>query len=65
MNMCPGLCKTDWAGWEKPQRTAAQGADTAVWLETLPKEEQMKLSGHFFRDRTDTNWETLTHPIYH
>ena len=26
---CPGWCKTDMAGWEKPPLTAEQGADNA------------------------------------
>ncbi|CAH1238296.1 CBR1 [Branchiostoma lanceolatum] len=48
--MCPGWCKSDMAGWERPPRTAADGADTALFLALLPpntKEPQ----GQFFYDR--------------
>ncbi|XP_078655931.1 carbonyl reductase [NADPH] 1-like [Branchiostoma floridae x Branchiostoma belcheri] len=45
--MCPGWCKTDMAGDRAP-RSAAQGADTAIFLTNLkPKEAQ----GQFFYDR--------------
>eukprot|EP00820_Chromera_velia_P020357 Cvel_1196.t1-p1 / transcript=Cvel_1196.t1 / gene=Cvel_1196 / organism=Chromera_velia_CCMP2878 / gene_product=Carbonyl reductase [NADPH] 1, putative / transcript_product=Carbonyl reductase [NADPH] 1, putative / location=Cvel_scaffold39:169446-172089(-) / protein_length=185 / sequence_SO=supercontig / SO=protein_coding / is_pseudo=false len=33
---CPGWCKTDMAGWERPPKTAEQGAETPVFLATLP-----------------------------
>ena len=50
---CPGWCKTDMAGWEKPPRTSAQGADTGVWLATLKEEG---VNGKFFSDRKEGDW---------
>ena len=51
-SMCPGWVKTDMGGASAP-RTLSQGADTAVWLATLPKEGP---SGGFFRDRKPISW---------
>ncbi|XP_078686747.1 carbonyl reductase [NADPH] 1-like isoform X1 [Branchiostoma floridae x Branchiostoma belcheri] len=46
--VCPGWCKTDMTGYDLPTRTAAQGADTAIFLALIqPKESQ----GQFFYDR--------------
>src|SRR5690606_21504770 len=47
-SMCPGWVRTSMGGESAP-RTPEQGADTALWLATLPDEGP---SGGFFRDRT-------------
>ena len=46
---CPGWCKSDMAGWERPPLTAEQGADTPVFLALLP--EGSKLNGQFVAER--------------
>lgn len=51
-SMCPGWVRTDMGGPSAP-RTLAQGADTAVWLATLPPDGP---SGRFFRDRKSIPW---------
>jgi len=51
-SMCPGWVKTDMGG-PSANRTVEQGADTAVWLATLPNEGP---SGMFFRDRSPISW---------
>lgn len=51
-SMCPGWVKTDMGGPNAP-RTAEQGADTAIWLATLPDDGP---SGGFFRDRKPIPW---------
>lgn len=51
-SMCPGWVKTDMGGPSAP-RTVEQGADTAVWLATLPGDGP---SGGFFRDRKPIPW---------
>lgn len=50
--MCPGWCRTDMGG-AGASRTPEQGADTAVWLATLPDGGP---SGGFFRDRQQIGW---------
>jgi len=50
--MHPGWIKTDMGGPEAPG-TAAEGADTAVWLATLPDGGP---SGGFFKDRVPMDW---------
>lgn len=50
--MCPGWCRTDMGG-AAAQRSAEQGADTACWLATLPRDGP---SGGFFRDREPIAW---------
>jgi len=50
--MCPGWVKTDMGGPGAP-RTVEQGADTAVWLATLPDGGP---AGGFFRDRKPIPW---------
>jgi NAD(P)-dependent dehydrogenase (short-subunit alcohol dehydrogenase family) len=50
-SMCPGWVRTDMGGEGAP-RSAAEGADTAVWLATDPDAP----SGGFFRDRESIPW---------
>jgi NAD(P)-dependent dehydrogenase (short-subunit alcohol dehydrogenase family) len=49
--MCPGWVRTRWA--ERGPRTPDEGADTAVWLATLPDDGP---TGGFFRDRKPIEW---------
>ncbi|MBM3585672.1 MAG: SDR family oxidoreductase [Alphaproteobacteria bacterium] len=49
---CPGWVRTDMGG-PHATRTVAQGADTGVWLATLPKNGP---HGGFFRDRAPIPW---------
>ncbi len=51
-SMCPGWVKTDMGGSGAP-RTVEQGADSAVWLATLPDDGP---TGGFFRDRKPIPW---------
>src|SRR5687768_6193270 len=51
-SMCPGWVKTDMGGANAP-RTVEQGADTALWLATLPDDGP---TGGFFRDRRPIPW---------
>jgi NAD(P)-dependent dehydrogenase (short-subunit alcohol dehydrogenase family) len=51
-SMCPGWVKTRMGGPGAP-RTVARGADTAVWLATLPAGGP---TGGFFRDRKRIAW---------
>lgn len=51
--VCPGWCATDMSSWGGP-RSAAQGADTPVWLATLPPPGVAGgelVTGGFWRDR--------------
>ena len=50
--MCPGWVHTRMGGEEAP-RTPEEGADTALWLATLPADGP---SGGFFRDRERIPW---------
>ncbi len=50
--LCPGWVRTDMGGPGAP-RTVAQGADTAIWLATLPARGP---NGGFFRDRKPIPW---------
>ncbi|MBF0595278.1 MAG: SDR family oxidoreductase [Candidatus Omnitrophica bacterium] len=53
INSCtPGWCRTDMGGAGAP-RTAGQGADTPVWLATLPDGGP---TGGFFKDRQPIDW---------
>jgi NAD(P)-dependent dehydrogenase (short-subunit alcohol dehydrogenase family) len=51
-SMCPGWVRTDMGGSAAP-RTVAEGADTAVWLATLPDDGP---GGGFFRNREPIPW---------
>ena len=51
-SMCPGWVRTDMGGSGAP-RTPEQGADTAMWLATLPDDGP---TGGFFRDRQPIAW---------
>ena len=51
-SMCPGWVRTRMGGEGAP-RTLAEGADTAVWLATLPDDGP---TGGFFRDRQPIAW---------
>jgi NAD(P)-dependent dehydrogenase (short-subunit alcohol dehydrogenase family) len=48
----PGWVRTDMGGKSAP-RSVEQGADTAVWLATLPESGP---TGGFFRDRRGIPW---------
>jgi NAD(P)-dependent dehydrogenase (short-subunit alcohol dehydrogenase family) len=50
--MCPGWVRTRMGG-EGANRSPDQGADTAVWLATLPNDGP---TGGFFRDRRRIEW---------
>jgi NAD(P)-dependent dehydrogenase (short-subunit alcohol dehydrogenase family) len=50
--MCPGWVRTRMGG-ESAARTPDEGADTAVWLATLPDDGP---TGGFFRDRKPIEW---------
>jgi NAD(P)-dependent dehydrogenase (short-subunit alcohol dehydrogenase family) len=50
--MCPGWVRTDMGG-QAATRSVAEGADTVVWLATLP--DDGPTSG-FFRDRRPISW---------
>lgn len=51
-SMCPGWVKTEMGGPDAP-RTVEEGADTALWLATLPDDGPR---GGFFRNRTPMAW---------
>jgi NAD(P)-dependent dehydrogenase (short-subunit alcohol dehydrogenase family) len=51
-SMDPGWVRTDMGGSSAP-RSVDQGADTVVWLATLPEGGP---TGGFFRDRNRANW---------
>jgi NAD(P)-dependent dehydrogenase (short-subunit alcohol dehydrogenase family) len=50
--MCPGWVSTDMGGGAAP-RTPEEGADTIVWLATLPPDGP---TNGFFRDRAPAAW---------
>ena len=49
--MCPGWCQTDMGGQAAP-RSAAKGAETAIWLAT----ENNLPNGKFWRDKREIHW---------
>jgi NAD(P)-dependent dehydrogenase (short-subunit alcohol dehydrogenase family) len=51
-SMCPGWVRTD-MGTDAAPRSVEQGADTGVWLATLPGDGP---NGGFFRDREPIPW---------
>jgi NAD(P)-dependent dehydrogenase (short-subunit alcohol dehydrogenase family) len=51
-SMCPGWVRTDMGG-AAATRSVDQGADTALWLSTLPDDGP---TGGFFRDRKPIPW---------
>lgn len=51
--VCPGWCKSDMAGWDRPPKTAAQGADTPLWL---CFSGAGGATGKFFSDRSERGW---------
>jgi NAD(P)-dependent dehydrogenase (short-subunit alcohol dehydrogenase family) len=51
-SMCPGWVRTDMGGAGAP-RSVEEGADTAVWLATLPDDGP---TGGFFRNRKPIPW---------
>ncbi len=51
-SVCPGWCRTPLGGPEAP-RSAAKGAETIVWLATLPRSGP---TGGFFHDRRRIPW---------
>jgi NAD(P)-dependent dehydrogenase (short-subunit alcohol dehydrogenase family) len=54
---CPGWCQSDMAGYERPPKTAEQGADTPVWLALLQAAEgEDAPNGRFFSERTCYDW---------
>jgi len=50
--LCPGWVQTDMGGPGAP-RPIQEGADTAIWLATLPDDGP---TGQFFRDRRQIPW---------
>ena len=50
--MCPGWVRTDMGGPDA-SRSVEEGADTAIWLATLPDDGPQ---GGFFRDRRPISW---------
>ncbi len=51
-SMCPGWVRTRMGGASAP-RSVEQGADTALWLATLPDDGP---SGGFFKNRKQIHW---------
>ena len=51
-SVCPGWVRTDMGG-ENARRSVEEGADTPVWLATLPDGGP---TGRFFRDRKPIPW---------
>jgi NAD(P)-dependent dehydrogenase (short-subunit alcohol dehydrogenase family) len=51
-SLCPGWVRTDMGG-RGARKSVEEGADTAVWLATLPEDGP---TGGFFRDREPIPW---------
>ncbi|MCD4781063.1 MAG: SDR family oxidoreductase [Candidatus Omnitrophica bacterium] len=51
-SMCPGWCRTDMGGPQAP-RSVEEGAETAIWLATLPDDGPR---GGFFKDKQRIEW---------
>src|SRR5918999_972561 len=51
-SVCPGWVRTDMGG-DNARRSVEEGADTPVWLATLPDDGP---TGGFFRDREPITW---------
>jgi len=54
--MCPGWVATDMAG-PSATLTPDQGAETAIWLSSLPP--SFKTSGGFFKEKTQRDWAAI------
>lgn len=55
VSMCPGWCQTELSSFRGP-RTASEGAETAVYLATAPKEEIV--NGGFYVDDKLREWSS-------
>ena len=53
---CPGWCKSDMAGWDRPPKPAEEGADTPVYLALLSVDGGAAPTGLFFSDRQPRRW---------
>ncbi len=51
--ICPGWCATDMSSWSGP-RSAAEGADTAVWAALAPRGRLA--TGRFWRERKEESF---------
>jgi len=47
---CPGWCKSDMAGWERPTKTAFDGSKVAVWLSLSNDKIITENNGGYFSD---------------
>lgn len=47
---CPGWCKSDMAGWEKPPLSAEEGSKIAYWLGTSEDKIILESNGGYFRN---------------
>jgi carbonyl reductase 1 len=57
---CPGFCRTDMSsycyGQGQGQKSAAQGADTPVWLALMSGDKAQASNGGFFTERRQYQW---------
>lgn len=53
--ICPGHCQTDMGGADAP-RSAAEGADTAIWLATRTFTHGVDLTGLLWEDKEVVPW---------